>query len=170
MNLKEICTLIKQQVKQEVAQEIMLNAHPVGSYWITESEDNPAELWGGAWTKVEGKFLLGSSQTYALGTEGGEATHTLTEAEAPTHTHTRGTMDITGAVGGGGQDYNTKLEGAFYQNGRYQNNADSGNTNAWVGEFQASRAWTGATSASGGGQAHNNMPPYRTVHIWKRIE
>ena len=42
--------------------------YPVGSIYITFSEENPATLFGvGTWTKIEGKFLLGASSSYVNG-------------------------------------------------------------------------------------------------------
>ena len=38
-----------------------------------------------------------------------------------------------------------------------------------VTKFDASRSWTGATSAVGGSASHNNMPPYLAINMWKRI-
>lgn len=43
---------------------------------------------GTTWEKMEGVFLLGASDTYAAGSTGGEATHTLTVNEMPSHSHT----------------------------------------------------------------------------------
>ena len=36
---------------------------------------------------LSGRVVLGVSQSHALGTTGGEATHTLTESELPAHSH-----------------------------------------------------------------------------------
>lgn len=68
---------------------------------------------------------------------------------AGNHAHNRGTMNITGKFGGGGQGRNTVVEGAFYDTGGNQNVADSGNTSAKVVGFDASRNWTGSTSTAG---------------------
>ena len=34
--------------------------------------------------------------------------------------------------------------------------------------FRASGGWTGETSSVGENEAHNNMPPYLSVYVWKR--
>lgn len=108
---------------------------------------------------LRGKFVKGGNGT-DNGKTGGSASTTLTEAYIPAHTHkitinkagghthTRGTMDITGWIGGGGQEMNTQYGGAFYYRGA-QNNADDGNTSGVCCNFQASRAWTGETSSNG---------------------
>ena len=50
-------------------------------------------------------MIMAAGSTYTAGTTGDSASHThtteghiLTVAETPAHTHTRGTMDITGAI------------------------------------------------------------------------
>ncbi|UUV18057.1 tail fiber protein [Fusobacteria bacterium ZRK30] len=72
--------------------------YDVGDYWITESTSNPATKWTGTtWTKLEGRVLLGTSNGYALGTEGGRSTVALTLANMAAHTHGfYGTTNTTG--------------------------------------------------------------------------
>ena len=41
---------------------------------------------------AEDMFLVGAGNTYSVGDTGGEATHTLTEAELPTHAHGVGSL------------------------------------------------------------------------------
>ena len=80
-------------------------------------------------------------------------THTGSSSTAGAHTHTRGTMEITGAIPV--DDHKIRyVEGAFYQNGNYSNcdNRDSENSSPRV-SFAASRTWSGETS-SGGSHSH----------------
>ncbi len=67
----------------------------------------------------------------------------LVEAGLPVHTHTRGTMDITGSWYAG--DHGIGASGAFYVSGGA--NGPTGNY-AWrdLVSFAASRNWTGSTS------------------------
>ena len=94
----------------------------------------------GTWQKIQGKFLLGSSSSYKVGATGGEATHKLTINEMPSHSHT-----ISEGNGSPGSQWSLN---AVQYGGR--------NT-------------TMVTNNTGGGRAHNNMPPYEVVDIWKRI-
>lgn len=116
------------------------------------------------------------------GNTGGEYFHTLTTAQTPAHTHTRGTMDITGKVmvwtdyNKGNSAFDTDCaKGAFHFTtgtdldvGK-NSNASNGNYDAQrLVNFTASRTWSGETSSVGGNESHNNMPPYLAVAIWKR--
>ncbi len=48
------------------------------------------------------KFVVGAGSTYAKGATGGEATHTLTVGEMPSHTHSYNVKGGTGSEQGGG--------------------------------------------------------------------
>ena len=39
---------------------------------------------------------------------------------------------------------------------------------AWYGQNGVSAGATQMSGSSGGGEAHNNMPPYLSVYMWKR--
>ncbi len=116
--------------------------HPVGSVYITISSSfNPASQWGGTWSKIaEGQCLIQAGNTYKLGSTGGESTHTLTVSEMPSHDHGLNHFHSSNNIQHG-EDFTTLLTG--------------GSANY-------------ATETTGGGKAHNNMPPYLAVNIWKR--
>lgn len=60
-----------------------LDAHPVGSVYISYEPTSPAELFGGTWLEMTGVFPY-----FNHGTEtGGSNTHTLTIDEMPEHNH-----------------------------------------------------------------------------------
>ena len=151
--------------------------YPIGSIYISINNTSPATLFGGSWAQITDTFLL-SSGSRSAGATGGEENVILTLEQAPAHTHTRGTMEITGKLRVY-NDYN--LNNTSYQNyvgGAFSSeesmgtssNLTSGSSDAVrQHNFNASKAWTGETSSAGGGQAHNNMPPYVVVNMWKRI-
>ena len=123
-------------------------------------------LSGGVWEKIENRFLLGSG-TKVVGAQGGEENVTLSTSQIPYHSHSRGTMDITGNLANG-EIRIEEVTGAFYNRGdAYNGPGGSWLTTGQMG-FKASRNWSGYTSSSGGGASHNNMPPYLVVNIWKR--
>lgn len=126
---------------------------------------------------LSGKFPLGVSSTYPLnytqtGSSGGEETHKLTTAEIPGHTHGPGTLNIT-ASGSHGHKLTYETDAA---SGTAKNRVVPGDdTGSKTGSNDATKTAThthpssnfaGATAQNtGGGGAHNNMPPYRTVNF-----
>lgn len=120
--------------------------HPVGSYYTSDKDTEPAEIFGfGTWERVKGVVLLGADEdSYPAGSEGGEAEHTLTVKEMPSHTH--GLMRYTGTDD---QNWSGHLENGLCAN-------DSPN-------YLAAN-----TNATGGGKPHNNMMPYHAAYCWRR--
>ena len=87
----------------------VLDAYPVGSIYMSVNSTNPSQLFGGTWEAIAGgRVLIGQNTSYPAGSTGGEATHTLTTNEMPSHSHsgstdtdgnhshTRGSMNING--------------------------------------------------------------------------
>lgn len=172
--------------------------YPVGSLYFNCNNVNPAVLFGGAWERIEDKFLLCSGNTFANQSTGGKISYTLTADNIPTHTHsissngdhthTRGTMEITGTFSSPKQlnaNFNlSTATGAFSSLGQHgasnsiRNTADNATNQALVG-FTASKSWTGATSSNGAhthtvgstgsGSAFDIIPPYLAVNVWKRV-
>ena len=110
---------------------------------------DPSNLFSGtSWEKLEGRFLLGSSSTYTNGATGGEATHTLAYDEMPKHTHLM-------YSGNGGGDGTWEPDG-----GSYLVDSVTDNKTTWWAPLGMNYA--------GASAAHNNMPPYLVVNMWKR--
>ena len=71
-------------------------------------------------------------------------------AGLPTHTHTRGTMNITGQVSGGQlmrTDVGASMTGAFYASAGYNSRCTGEKGQTYAINLDASRSWTGSTSA-----------------------
>lgn len=125
--------------------------YPVGAiYHTTDSSFDPNNAWGGTWERIQDTFLLASGTAYTGGSSGGEATHKLTVQELPSHTHTM-----------------------------YVNNDSS--SSSWVPTAgtqlvksdcvtTSTKNYSASLAQNGAGldRAHNNMPPYLAVYVWKR--
>ncbi len=128
--------------------------YPVGSIYMSVNNTKPSVLFGGTWEQIKDRFLLSAGDIYIGGSTGGEATHTLSKDEMPIHEH--GFLDYWGTT--------------------YDSSATQGTRNcvAINGDGSGLDSSSGAnartkTAEAGGGQAHNNMPPYLTVYMWQRI-
>lgn len=63
--------------------------YPIGSYYYTSNGNfNPNYVFGGRWEQIKDRFILAAGDKYKEGQYGGEATHTLTQSEIPSHSHT----------------------------------------------------------------------------------
>lgn len=136
-------------------EDIINVVYPVGSIYISVNSTSPASLFGGTWEQIKDRFLLASGDTYSAGSTGGEAQHKLTMDEMPSHRHSSDSYQLgysdSGLVGQGG--YCTWVNKGTKDNNS-PNTAESGPVK---------------TSFVGGSQPHNNMPPYLTVYVWKRV-
>ena len=138
-------------VKAAIA-EAKLAAWPIGSIYMTVSNTSPESLFGGTWERISERFLLGASGTYPAGAAGGEFAHTLTQSELPNYSLsvTNGSNVIRSKTGSSADAYVQTQSGGW------------GIPN-WESKT--------VTVASGGsGEAHNNMPPYLAVYMWKRTK
>lgn len=138
-------------VKAAIA-EAKLAAWPIGSIYMSVNSTSPANLFGGTWERISDRFLLGASSSYPAGSIGGEFIHKLTQSELPNYSLsvTNGSNVIRSRTGSSADAYVQTQSGGW------------GIPN-WESKT--------VTVASGGsGKAHNNMPPYLSVWIWKRTK
>lgn len=146
--------------------------YPVGSLYWSKNPTNPATLFGGTWTQIKDKFILAAGNTYAVGATGGSATVALTTEQMPAHSHTRGTMNVTGSFYANQNEHYTTNNGSGAFKRTKQNSDSKGSTGHDMAfskyDFTASNSWSGSTSSVGSGSAHNNMPPYVTYYCWER--
>ena len=70
------------------AKKTLLDAHPIGSYYWSNTNTDPSDLFGGTWVKVEGRFIYAKKSSETVGSTGGQESVTLTQAHMPSHTHT----------------------------------------------------------------------------------
>ena len=149
--------------------EAMRNfVYPVGSIYMSVNETNPSTLFGGTWEQLRDRFLLGCGDTYQNGATGGEAIHSLTINEMPSHGHSASTNKTGGHRHSFKGWWTTKGDGSttYACVARSQQNDP-----AEYGSFstEGDHSHTVTVNNTGDGQAHNNMPPYLAVYMWKRI-
>ena len=131
-------------------QSILEMVYPVGSIYISVNSINPNSLFGfGTWEQIKDKFLLAAGDIHGAGEIGGEESHTLTSDEIPSHSH------------------------QFNRQQLWKNDPGVLNSNLDAGYglgIKSLNIYTDNTTSVGGGSAHNNMPPYLSVYIFKRIQ
>lgn len=177
----------------KINEEFLNRVYPVGSIYLTLNNTNPATIFGGTWEKISGKFLLGASSDYPLNQTGGEAEHKLTVPEIATHTHT-GSIALGGThyheliprnkevlnftvpscttwgVGGTGisaeASWGSMHAHWFGTSDARTNHVDA--VGSWITSDAGGHQHSMAIFSSGQGKAHNNMPPYLAVNMWKR--
>lgn len=123
--------------------------YPVGSIYLSTVEASPASFLGGVWERLKDRFLLAAGDAYAPGEAGGEAEHTLTEAEMAEHDHSVSPPGVNDAA-------SVTAQMGSYPTQIYQDKKSNWTVTAY------------RTGKSGGGQPHNNMPPYLAVYVWER--
>lgn len=113
-------------------------------FWVSPDPTSPASLFGGTWEQIKDCFILAAGDTYAAGSTGGEAFHVLTEDELP--------------------EYNPKITVTSETHNSYSRHA--------VNHVDWTESWSTygyCVTGIGSGRQHNNMPPYTTMYVWKRI-
>lgn len=145
--------------------------YPIGSIYLSVNSTSPATLFGGSWTQLKDRFLLGAGSTYSSGATGGAATHKLSVAEMPSHAHD--TPFFNNMTNNG--EMKSDFIGVFGKGvTASQALKDTGQTSTmemwWINQTNTAEGneWAYLTSAKGSGSAHNNMPPYLVVYMWKR--
>jgi len=139
--------------------------YPVGSIYMSVTDVNPASLFKGTkWEQIKDRFLLAAGSTYSIASTGGEAAVTLTSAQSglPAHRHSATTNDSI-------QQYFVTNDNSGASNAGFTTSSSGKWTDgqATSGTFHHMLN-TGSVSAENASQAHNNMPPYLAVNVWKR--
>lgn len=120
---------------------------PVGSVYYSNISTNPGITFGvGTWVAIAtGRVIIGVdvATDKPAGSMGGTATHTLSTAEMPAHTHTLG----------------------------HSTTAQWGTDNGGASTTDAGEARipTLSVGTAGSGAPHNNMQPWLAKYIWERV-
>lgn len=154
--------------------------YPVGSVYETmDSSFDPNEKWGGTWERIKGRVLIGVDENdddfKTANKIGGEKAHKLSVSEMPSHSHSASEKSLKGGVNNiSGQDKTWGLtsSGIFSNwgdtNGLYSTSRET--TAKYKDGFYLDATHTHTIGNTGGGNAHNNLQPYITCYIWKRVK
>lgn len=152
-------TLISRLDEIEDKMTSIENCYPIGSVYISVNNTNPETALGfGTWTQIEDRFLLAAGSTYTGGDTGGAATVKLSKANLPA---------VSGTIAMHSQGVATNVHdvtGCFSSELINKNKYRAGGSEV-PGAPSIGRV---NFSNGGSGTAHNNMPPYLVVYIWKR--
>ena len=148
--LQQVIDLAVKTAVLQTKKEAILECRPVGSYFITETEDDPNVLFGGGWEKLTGRYVLQCS----------DANHkagTTVEAGLP---------DIEGAVSG----IFAWGEGG---NGAFLDSVKEGPADFTVYN-PMSHQWRSLKFKASNynviyGKSDTVQPPARIVNVWKRV-
>ena len=121
---------------------------------MSVNSTSPSTLFGGTWERLKDTFLLAAGDAYSAGATGGEAAHLLTNDELPADMGTFNVLLWNDKIG---MDW-TVSSGIVESTVLTVDRTMSSGSNSGIQKY----------SLKGGGQAHNNMPPYLTVYMWKR--
>lgn len=135
------------EVLTKVNNTALNQQYPVGRIVMFYDLEDHSDYLGFTWQRcLVGNFPVGydssDSDFNTIGKTGGEKTHILSISEMPSHNHPIENTHANGGV----TTYNTV-------------------------KAEDKRGWTGNiyTANTGGGQAHNNLPPYEVISYWRRI-
>jgi microcystin-dependent protein len=165
-------------------------AFPVGSVFIAVVATDPATLLGyGTWAALgAGRVLVGFSagdaDFDAAKKTGGAKTHTLLASEMPGHTHVQDAHTHVQNAHTHTQDAHshTLPVGATDDTAAPFDRADAGTNAAGANATTATgtatavnqnatavnQNATAVNQSTGGGAAHNNMPPFLVAYFWER--
>ena len=149
----------------DLTKSIYLLMHPVGSIVITTVAQSPELVFGGTWiTWGSGRVPVGVDKAQeefeTVEKTGGEKSHWLSIHETPSHTH---------ALEPNGSAYSFAW-GASKGNVHVQANAVGGASPSGSNYLYTRQNEWNQTGASGSTQPHNNLQPYITCYMWKRIK
>lgn len=143
----------------------LLAAHPVGSIYQTISPENPSVTFGGGtWERIEGKFIMGASDTYPAGSTGGSATHE--------HEYKLSFMWRLGALAGYPSSaiatYNYKTQ-SWSNDNRKVNDGQYTLANDGFSSTYGEKPNGETYSVAGNTASSSSIPPYYCVYIWRRV-
>ena len=157
---------VKKAIEAQVPiKEIVNSIYPVGQIVEYASDINPNDLYSWqTWKQIKDVFTLAAGDKYTIGDTGGAATVTLTIDQIPAHWHTATASNDGEHIHSGVAKRNVNWRaGSDWTSNSGNLVASEGNTDNAGGHSHKIEIQN-----TGGGTAHNNMPPYLVTIKWKR--
>lgn len=143
-------------VNRPTLNSVIDTIYPIGSIYMSVVSTSPAILFGrGTWTAIEDTFLLAAGSSYEAGSTGGESTHQLVENEIPV-------LSGTAHFRANNTPNGLNASGVFSSSTSSLTSLPADAAGSPTNELEL-------VFSAGGGSAHNNMPPYLAVYVWKRV-
>lgn len=149
----------------------VLSVYPVGSIYLSVNDTNPSTLFGGTWeTFATGRCLVGvdTEQTEFNIPEkvGGAKAHSLTVDELPAHAHTIASSGAHKHTYTGFIQCSASSASTYTAIAHKRYTADGAATPP---SMNSTGAHTHTVNETGSSLEHNNLQPYITCYMWKRV-
>lgn len=179
------CLFEKQNSLHSMVKALVEVIYPVGAIYMSVNSTNPSSFFGGTWVawgagKVPVGINTADDDFKTVEKTGGEKTHVLTTAQMPAHTH-----KFTGSSVNTGIQSNRHIHSVYYYSAAdtQTQNKNAYNMTIWTNKYNIaadnmvteeqnhthSVTAAGTNANTGSGAAHNNLQPYITCYMWKRI-
>ena len=133
-----------------LAGDASILTYPIGSVYISFESDSPARWYGGSWMEIEsGRFLMSGSNTGLTG----------------------GSEDMVAWIQAA--TISDSFSAILWEDSDHFPMTEVGNRGAYVNDFvfepEVAVGHSSGVKVTGGEDTSNCLPPYITVHMWRRI-
>lgn len=119
-------------------------------FWVSDGPTSPASFIGGTWERIEGKFIMGASDTYPAGSTGGNLQMILSPENIPAVGFVIPTNDThKNDIHVGKWDFMASVSQETTDGGRYHSGLYS--------------------STNNGNSPVDILNPYYSMYIWRRV-
>ena len=119
-------------------------------FWVSDGPTSPASFIGGTWERIEGKFIMGASDTYPAGSTGGNLQMILSPENIPAVGFSIPTNDTQkNDIHVGKWDFMASVSQETTDGGRYHSGLYS--------------------STNNGNSPVDILNPYYSMYIWRRV-
>ena len=141
--------------------------YPVGSIYMSLNSTSPATLFGGTWTQLKDRFLIGAGNSYTVNSTGGATTVSIQEKNIPV-------IPVWMNYKPGGNFYHSKNDSSSQivhigMQGTETTTYPANTTGVWPTNYMkyGNRGYDMHVGVNDN-EPLNKMPPYLSVYMWQR--